>query len=88
MWKNKTPEPLLASFFLRLMGLFVSDWKRFELLQVTDMLGQVCQLLKKEDQDNLSVKLAYVKMMSGLLNHDSGCEWIVSTGEYIVYLFG
>ncbi|KAJ9580214.1 hypothetical protein L9F63_004157, partial [Diploptera punctata] len=58
-----------------------SDMKRFELLQVTDTVGQVGQLLKDEHK-NLSVKLAYVKMLCGLLNHDSGCKWILRTGEY------
>lgn len=62
------------------MGLVVSDWKRFELLQVTDVVGQVSGLLKHQNCDNSSVKLAYVRMLSGLLKHDSGCKWIVQTG--------
>lgn len=62
------------------MGLVVSDWKRFELLQVTDVVGQVSALLKHQICDNSSVNLAYVRMLSGLLKHDSGCKWIVQTG--------
>jgi hypothetical protein len=79
-WKNNTPEPSLAAFALHFMGLIVSDWKRFELLQVTDVVGQVSDLLKHQNCDNSSVKLAYVRMLSGLLKHDSGCKWIVQTG--------
>lgn len=81
MWKEKTPEPSLASFALHFMGLVVSDWKRFELLQVTDVVGQVSMLLKHQNCDSSSVKLAYVRMLSGLLKHDSGCKWIVQTGK-------
>ncbi|XP_069697444.1 BRCA1-associated ATM activator 1 [Periplaneta americana] len=82
IWKNKTLEPSLASFVLRLMGLVVGDWKRFELLQVTDIVGQVSQLLKQQNKDNSSVKLAYVRMLSGLLKHDSGCKWIIRTDTW------
>lgn len=81
MWKNKSPEPSLASFALHFIGLFVGDWKRFELLQVTDVVGQVNRLLKHQNCDNSSVKQAYVRMLSGLLKHDSGCKWIVQTGK-------
>jgi hypothetical protein len=63
------------------MGLVVSDWKRFELLQVTDVVGQVSKLLKQQNCDSSSVKVAYVRMLSGLLKHDSGCKWIVQTGN-------
>ncbi|PSN40477.1 hypothetical protein C0J52_11616 [Blattella germanica] len=83
MWKTKSPEPSLASFALHLMGLFVNDWKRFELLQVTDVVGQVSTLVKQECAENLTVKLAYVRMLSGLLKHDSGCQWIVRTVELL-----
>lgn len=79
-WKNSTPEPSLAAFALHFMGLVVSDWKRFELLQVTDVVGQVSALLKHQNCDNSSVNLAYVRMLSGLLKHDSGCKWIVQRG--------
>jgi hypothetical protein len=81
MWKNKSPEPSLASFVLHFMGLVVGDWKRFELLQVTDVVGQASRLLKHQNCENSSVKLAYVRMLSGLLKHDSGCKWIVQTGK-------
>lgn len=80
-WKNKSPEPSLASFALHFMGLVVGDWKRFELLQITDVVGQVSRLLKHQNCENSSVKLAYVRMLSGLLKHDSGCKWIVQTGK-------
>jgi hypothetical protein len=63
------------------MGLVVSDWKRFELLQVTNVVGQVSGLLKHQSCDNSPVKLAYVRMLSGILKHDSGCKWIVQMGK-------
>jgi len=85
-WKNNTPEPSLAAFALHFMGLVVSDWKRFELLQVTDVVGQVRALLKHQNCDNSSVNLAYVRMLSGLLKHDPGCKWIVQRGmEQLLY---
>jgi len=74
----------LASFALHFMGLVVSDWKRFELLQVTDVVGQVSELLKQQNCDTSSVKQAYVRMLSGLLKHDPGYKWILQTGEITI----
>ncbi|GLH12644.1 Uncharacterized protein GBIM_17360 [Gryllus bimaculatus] len=75
-WKETPRQPSLGAFVLRILGLIVSEKKRFKLMQKENVIPRIIDLMNIRYNSNLSMKLGYVAMLSSLVNHEYGCDYL------------
>lgn len=75
------PSQSVTVFTLKLVGLIARNELRFHYWHCQDVYNKLCTILELR-KENLaaSVKMAFTSMLSDLLNHRSGRQWIISSG--------
>ncbi|XP_076240863.1 integrator complex assembly factor Brat1 [Calliopsis andreniformis] len=77
------PSQSISIFTLKLVGIISCDELRFHHWQCKNVYNRLCDLLKlRKDDLAASVKMAYTIMLSELIKHRSGREWIIESGVW------
>lgn len=83
VWSIEGPpsQPVIV-FTLKLVGVISRVELRFHYWQFQDVYNRLCDTFKlRGDNIPVSVKMAYTTMLSDLITHKSGRQWIIDAGN-------
>lgn len=72
------PSPDVCTFTLELLGLISKNEQKFRELNRSNIHSRLTDTMQITDDSMPSINLAFVKLLSSLLEHKSGYEWIVA----------
>ncbi|KAL3273965.1 hypothetical protein HHI36_015387 [Cryptolaemus montrouzieri] len=82
LWEDnsQTPDNSISAFTLQLIGLVSKNELMFTGLLKENIFNRVIHILQiKNRSASPSIKLGFIKLMTSLLAHPSGREWILQT---------
>ncbi|XP_035721549.1 uncharacterized protein LOC118441356 isoform X4 [Vespa mandarinia] len=80
---NCKPSRPIIIFILKLVGLVASNELDFHRWQCHDVYNKLCTIIQPSNEDlPASIKIAYTQMLSDLIKHRSGREWILESGVW------
>ncbi|XP_022905992.1 uncharacterized protein [Onthophagus taurus] len=84
VWENHTnPSKTASIFILNLVGLLSKSDERFTYFKTFNIYNSLTTLLKiKSPATSPIVKLGFIKMLSSLLEHKLGLDWLISTDNW------
>ncbi|EZA54607.1 hypothetical protein DMN91_006727 [Ooceraea biroi] len=84
VWESgqKASQPIIT-FTLKLVGIISQHELRFHYWQCQDVYNRLCTIFQLS-KDNLpaSIKMAYTTMLSDLIIHRSGRQWVIKSGTW------
>ncbi|XP_048267982.1 uncharacterized protein LOC100651582 isoform X2 [Bombus terrestris] len=83
-WSSEClPSQPITIFTLKLIGLVSPNELRFHYWQFKDVYNRLCDIfnLRKDDLP-VSIKMAYITMLSNLIKHRSGRQWIIDSDAW------
>ncbi|KZC11785.1 PREDICTED: uncharacterized protein LOC107189986 [Dufourea novaeangliae] len=81
LWSSddKPSQPIII-FTLKLVGIISRNELWFHYWQSEDVYNKLCNIFKlREDNLSSSVKMAYTTMLSDLIQHRSGRQWVIES---------
>lgn len=79
------PSPSIMTFVLKLMGLMAKDEIQFVKWEHGSVFYKAYTVFKLDKPDlSVSVKMAYVTMLSNILHHHNGRQWIIKSGTIYI----
>ncbi|XP_012230431.1 uncharacterized protein [Linepithema humile] len=84
VWESgqKASQPVI-SFTLKLVGIISRHELRYHYWQCQDVYNRLCTILQLHRDDlPASIKMAYTTMLSDLIAHRSGRQWVVKSGVW------
>lgn len=88
VWESgqQVSQPII-SFTLKLVGIISRHELRYHYWQCQDVYQRLCTTLQLHKDDlPASVKMAYTVMLSDLIVHRSGRQWVVESGRDLTKL--
>ncbi|XP_053988394.1 uncharacterized protein LOC128881403 isoform X1 [Hylaeus volcanicus] len=81
IWNSDCKPPQSISVFtLKLVGIISRNELRFHYWRCQDVYNRLCNVFKLHDDDlPASIKMAYTTMLSDLIKHRSGRQWIIDS---------
>lgn len=82
VWESgqKASQPIVT-FTLKLVGIISRQELRFHYWQCQDAYKRLCTIFKLDKDDlSASIKMAYTLMLSDLIVHRSGRQWVMTSG--------
>ncbi|CAK9816800.1 BRCA1-associated ATM activator 1 [Anthophora quadrimaculata] len=77
------PSQPIIIFTLKLVGIVSHNELRFHYWQFQDVYNKLCEIFKlRVDDLPVSIKMAYTTMLSDLIKHRSGRQWIIDAGVW------
>ncbi|CAK9801931.1 hypothetical protein ANTPLA_LOCUS3012 [Anthophora plagiata] len=77
------PSQPIIIFTLKLVGIVSHNELRFHYWQFQDVYNKLCEIFKlRVDDLPVSIKMAYTTMLSDLIKHRSGRQWITDSGVW------
>lgn len=83
VWESgqKASQSIIV-FTLKLVGIISRYELRYHYWQCQDVYNRLCTILELHRDDlPASVKMAYTTMLSDLIVHRSGRQWVVQSGK-------
>lgn len=82
-WSSEClPSQPITIFTLKLIGLVSHNELRFHYWQFKDVYNRLCDIFNLHKDDlPVSIKMAYITMLSNLIKHRSGRQWIIDSGK-------
>lgn len=84
VWESgqKASQPIVT-FTLKLVGIISRQELRFHYWQCQDAYKRLCTIFKLDKDDlSASIKMAYTLMLSDLIVHRSGRQWVMTSGVW------
>lgn len=85
VWESgqKVSQPVIT-FTLKLVGIISRHELRYHYWQCQDVYNRLYKILQLH-RDNLpaSIKMAYTTMLSDLIVHRSGRQWVIKSGKHL-----
>lgn len=76
------PSQPVTIFILKLVGIASRNQLCFHYWQCKNVYNRLCDLLKlRSDYLPASIKMAYTMMLSELIKHRSGREWVIASSK-------
>ncbi|XP_017884705.1 uncharacterized protein LOC108627770 [Ceratina calcarata] len=84
VWSHEhVPVQPIVIFTLKLVGLASRNELLFHYWQYQDVYNKLCNIFNLHKDDlPISVKMAYTTMLSSLIKHRSGRQWIIDSGVW------
>lgn len=82
LWENspQSPDHSVSAFTLQLLGLISKNEATFIELSKQEIYNRVINILQtKNPESSPSVKLGFIKLMTSIISHRSGLEWMLQT---------
>ncbi|KAK2575840.1 hypothetical protein KPH14_007215 [Odynerus spinipes] len=80
---NCKPSQPIIIFALKLTGLIASNELDFHRWRCHDVYNKLCAIVQPFNENlSASIQIAYTQMLSNLIQHQSGREWVLESGAW------
>lgn len=76
IWNQTPPDASVAGFVIRFIGAFARNEREFNLVQESNIIDGLLHCLDMEVYGSSPLKLAYISLLSDVIDHDSGFLWV------------
>lgn len=75
-WNETPPDASVAGFVIRFIGAFARNEREFNLVQRSNTIDGLLHCLDMEVYGSSPLKVAYICLLSDVINHNSGFLWV------------